>query len=109
MSTATLPPLAVMTALADANRLSLLDRLGREGPASATTLARDADMTRQGVLKHLAVLEDARIVGRRRAGREVVFVPSPEPLQETARWLEATTRAWGRRLDDLKRRAEGEE
>ena len=101
--------LTVMTALGDANRFALMDRLGRGGPASATALAEDADMTRQGILKHLVVLEDARLVERRRHGREVVFAPSAAPLLETARWLETTTQAWNRRLGDLKRRAETEE
>ena len=58
-------------------------------------------------MKHLHVLERAGLVAGGRAGREVLYEVRPEPLDESARWLEAMAAAWVRRLQAFKRRAEG--
>lgn len=102
-------PHAVFAALSDPNRVALLDKLGSAGPASATTLARGSSISRQGVLKHLLVLQDARLVDRRRDGQSVVFEAATEPLATTSQWLLAAAASWDRRLLDLKRRAESPE
>ena len=49
-------------AIADPTRQQLLDRLLASGEATATALARDLPITRQGIAKHLAVLERAGLV-----------------------------------------------
>lgn len=96
---------AVLVALADPTRRDLLERLGR-GAASASALAREVPVTRQAVLKHLAVLGDCGLVTSRRDGREVLYEVRPEPLVTTADWLSRVAAEWDARLLDLKRRAE---
>ena len=44
-------------AIADPTRQQLLDRILAAGDATATALARDLPITRQGIAKHLAVLD----------------------------------------------------
>ncbi len=97
---------AVLTALADPTRRLLLDVLSRHGQASATTLAGELPVSRQAVVKHLRVLEDAELVAGGRAGREVLYRVSPAALDASARWMAGLAAAWDRRLSALRRLAE---
>jgi DNA-binding transcriptional ArsR family regulator len=97
---------AVFVALADPTRRALLDVLGSRPSASASALARELPVTRQAILKHLAVLADCALVSSSRDGREVLYRVRPEPLVSTARWLTDVAAQWDGRLADLKRRAE---
>ena len=90
-------PDRVFAALADARRRELLELLA-EGPgASAGGLAAVLPVSRQAVAQHLAVLEEARLVTRRKAGRQVLFTVRPEGLTATADWLAARAAAWEHR------------
>lgn len=100
------PSLAVLGALADSTRWEILAALSVRAQ-SASALARDLPISRAAVLKHLAVLEDAELVGRHRVGREVRFEARPERVHETAARLERTARGWDARLRRLKALAEG--
>src|SRR5580704_3697595 len=89
-------PDRVFAALADARRRELLELLARGPDASASGLAALLPVSRQAVAQHLAVLEEARLVTRRRAGRQVLFAVRPEGLTATAGWLAARAAAWER-------------
>lgn len=97
---------AVLAALADPTRRLLLDALAQAGRASATTLATRLPVSRQAVVKHLRVLQDADLVSGSRAGREVLYRVCPRRLDASARWLLDLAAAWDRRLAALKRAAE---
>ena len=71
-------PDRVFAALADARRRELLEFLARGPGASAGGLAAVLPVSRQAVAQHLAVLEEACLVTRRRAGRQVLFTVRPE-------------------------------
>ncbi|AYY13905.1 ArsR family transcriptional regulator [Actinobacteria bacterium YIM 96077] len=96
----------VLVALADPTRRELLDALAEEGQASATTLAGRLPVSRQAVVKHLRVLEEAGLVRYGRLGREVLYEVRPAPLDSSARWLAERAAAWDRRLEAIKRVAE---
>jgi DNA-binding transcriptional ArsR family regulator len=87
-------PERVFAALADARRRELLELLARVPETSAGGLAAVLPVSRQAVAQHLAVLEEARLVTRRRAGRQVLFTVRPEGLAATAEWLAARAAAW---------------
>lgn len=53
-------------------RIRLLDRL-RDDEATVSDLAEALDASQQNVSKHLAVLADVGIVGRRKAGNHVYY------------------------------------
>jgi DNA-binding transcriptional ArsR family regulator len=89
----------VFAALADPRRRELLELLGRTPGCSASSLAARLPVSRQAVAQHLAVLEDSRLVSRRRAGREVLFSVRPEGLTATADWLTGRAAAWRERLE----------
>jgi len=88
-------PERVFAALADSRRRELLELLGSGPGASAGGLAAALPVSRQAVAQHLAVLEEARLVTRRRAGRRVLFTVRPEGLAATAGWLTDRAAAWG--------------
>jgi DNA-binding transcriptional ArsR family regulator len=96
----------VLVALADPTRRQLLDLLAADGEATATTLAARLPVSRQAVVKHLAVLQAAGLVSGRRVGREVRHAVRPAALNATARWMAALASDWDRRLADIKRLAE---
>ena len=91
-----------LTALADPTRRAILQRLSR-GEARVTELARPFPISLNSVSKHIRVLERARLVRRRRAGREHLLSFDPAPLDEAAAWIEAQRAFWSERLDALER------
>jgi DNA-binding transcriptional ArsR family regulator len=98
---------AVFGALADGTRRNLLARLGELGEASATDLARELPVTRQAVQKHLGTLSDAGLVAARRAGREVLYRPTPAPMSEAMAWMAEVGGQWDERLAALERQLAG--
>ena len=99
-------PAPVFAALGDPTRLSLLLRLSREGPQSIAALAAQVRVTRQGVTKHLKVLERAGLVRSDRAGRESRFAARAEPLGVARDYLDAVSRQWDDALVRLKAHVE---
>jgi DNA-binding transcriptional ArsR family regulator len=100
---------SVLAALADPTRRRLLDLLAAQGEVTATTLAGRLPVSRQAVVKHLAVLDAAGLVTGRRAGREVRYAVRPAALDATARWMASLAADWDRRLAHVKRVAEAAE
>ncbi|KIF78541.1 ArsR family transcriptional regulator [Streptomyces sp. 150FB] len=97
----------VLAALADPTRRRILDALAAHGEATATVLAAELPVSRQAIVKHLAVLHRAGLVAGRREGREARYAVSPARLGATARWLDGKAAEWDVRLSAVKRIAEG--
>ncbi len=96
----------VLAALADPTRRQILDILAARGQATATTLSPEVTISRQAVVKHLAVLHDAELVSTVRVGREMRYSVRPQPLDATARWMANLAAQWDRKLEFIKRIAE---
>lgn len=98
---------SVFGALADPTRRTILETVTRDGAASASALARRLPIviTRQGIARHLSVLEDAGLVERRRAGKEVRFQPRADRIQEAMSWMAGIAAEWDDRLAALARLA----
>lgn len=99
----------VFVALADPMRRSLLTNLAENSPRTATQLAEEYPITRQGVLKHLQVLEEAGLVSVYQEGREKRYVLTPEPLTELEIWVREIGAKWDQRLLRLKAFVENEQ
>ena len=93
-------------ALGDPMRLRVIDLLLERGDATASGLAAALPITRQGVAKHLAVLERSGLVTSRRAGREVRFAVSEKRLDEARQRMARVAARWDERLVAIKRLAE---
>lgn len=92
-------------ALADPTRRMLVERLLTKGPTTATVLAETTPLTRQAILKHLQVLEAAGLLDHERAGREVRYRVTPQPLAAAVGWILDTAGMWDKRIDRLRRLA----
>lgn len=99
----------IFTALADPTRRSILVRLAESSPRTATQLAGDYPITRQGILKHLHILEQAGLVAVHQKGREKRYTLTPEPLTELDQWLKQINAKWDQRLLRLKHFVETEQ
>ena len=91
----------VFAALSDPTRRTLLTRLADAGPATATQLAAGLPITRQAVVKHLDALREAQLVTSTRAGREVRYTVTPEPLADAVGWIADVGAQWDSRLAAL--------
>ena len=98
----------VFRALADPTRRGLLDELFKADGQSLSALERRLPMTRFGVMKHLRVLEDARLVTTRKVGRSKHHYLNPVPIRLIHdRWIDKYTERRASALAELKTRLEG--
>jgi DNA-binding transcriptional ArsR family regulator len=101
---------AVFKALADEARRQLLDRLHAKGGQTLGELCEGLGMSRQGVTKHLAILEDANLIATQKRGREKLHYLNPVPINDIAeRWVKKFERGRLRALADIKRQLERED
>jgi len=98
----------VFKALADSTRRALLDALyERDGQSVQALCAVVPEMTRFGVMKHLAILETANLVITHRAGRSKLHFLNPVPIQQFAdRWIDKYAQPFTRALVDLQLQVE---
>jgi DNA-binding transcriptional ArsR family regulator len=94
------------SAIGDPSRRRLLDLLGSNGEVSASCLAERVPFSRQGVSKHLVVLEQAGLISRRKQGREVLYRVEADRLDQATRTMADLAAQWDRRLATIKRLAE---
>jgi uncharacterized protein YndB with AHSA1/START domain len=94
---------AVFKALADPTRRKLLDQLFKHDGQTLSALERRLPMTRFGVMKHLRVLEAARLVIAKRHGREKRHFLNPVPIRLVHdRWVSKYAAPWAAALSTLK-------
>ncbi|HEX2341337.1 MAG TPA: metalloregulator ArsR/SmtB family transcription factor [Vicinamibacterales bacterium] len=99
----------IWKALADPSRRRILDLL-RDGPRTTWDLCASFESSRFAVMKHLRVLEHARLILVRRRGRERWNYLNPIPIQSIyERWLTPYAALWAGELLDLKRTVERRE
>ncbi len=96
----------VFAALGDATRLSLLARLSEGRAQSIVELTQGTGLTRQGVSKHLNVLENAGVVSSKRVGRECHYAVQPSSLAEARQYLERASRQWDDAVERLQKLVE---
>jgi DNA-binding transcriptional ArsR family regulator len=94
-------PAPVFAALGDENRLRLLARLS-SGPLSISRLTAGSGISRQGVTKHLRVLEGAGLVRGTRRGKESLWYLERRRLEEARRSLELISQQWDQALSKLR-------
>ena len=84
-------------ALADATRRDIVRRT-MDGSSSVSNLARDYPMSFAAVQKHVAVLERAGLVTKRRRGREQLVAGNPAALHAAHDVLEGLELIWRERV-----------
>jgi ArsR family transcriptional regulator, cadmium/lead-responsive transcriptional repressor len=96
------PAGTVFAALADPTRRRVVHELSKDGPLTATELAKRIPVTRQAIAKHFAALEDAGLAAGIRAGRETRYELRTQPFAEAEAWMRAIGATWDRRLAAFK-------
>ncbi|MCJ1694179.1 metalloregulator ArsR/SmtB family transcription factor [Rathayibacter caricis] len=87
-------------ALADSTRRDIVARV-LQGEQSVTALASRYEMSFAAVQKHVAVLERASLVSKRRRGREQLVRGEVAGLRTAARLLDAYEELWRGRADRI--------
>jgi DNA-binding transcriptional ArsR family regulator len=90
----------VFHALADATRRDILF-VTLKGEHNVSALARRYPMSFAAVQKHVAVLEEARLVTKRRRGREQLVRGNVATIREAYRLLEQLEAVWRGRIDRI--------
>ena len=98
---------AVFRAIADPTRRRLLDELFKRDGQTLSALEGRLPMTRFGVMKHLRVLEEARLLITKRRGREKLHFLNPVPIRLIHdRWVSKYAEPWAATLSNLKHELE---
>jgi DNA-binding transcriptional ArsR family regulator len=88
-------------ALADSTRRDIVRRT-LQGEHSVSSLARRYPMSFAAVQKHVAVLEQAGIVEKRRRGREQLVVGNIDAVRDAAELLDQYEELWRGRIDRIR-------
>ena len=86
-----------LIALADPTRRAILQQLV-EGEARITEVAEPFDISLNSVSKHIRILERAKLIRRRKRGREHLISLSVDPLEEAVDWMKGLQSLWSSRL-----------
>jgi DNA-binding transcriptional ArsR family regulator len=96
------PAGAVFAALADPTRRRVVHELSKDGPLTATELARRIPVSRQAIAKHFDSLEEAGLAAATRVGRETRYELRTRAFAEAETWMHAIGAMWDRRLAAFK-------
>ncbi len=78
----------------------MIERLSR-GPASVHGLTEPFELSQQMISKHIAYLVRARIVIKKKRGRESVCTLRPEAIKQVNEWAMTYRRFWEESFDKL--------
>ena len=92
---------SIFGALVSPARRAILMHLEEFDCASVSELAFPISMKLPAMMKHLDVLEDARLITRSKTGRTMYVRLAPEPMSEATQWLRRYERFWSGSLDRL--------
>lgn len=99
----------IFKAIADANRREIFHMLVIAGTAlSITQLSEKFDISRQGVTKHVKLLEDAGLIKIEAKGRERFCKADPKQLKPIKEWIAFYDKFWDDKLSSLGKFLDGE-
>jgi len=90
----------VFAVLSDPTRRSILEKL-KEKEFSLLELSEDYSMSFQAISKHLAHIEKADLLVRRKEGRNQYYSFNVEPLEEAITWISRNHTLWKQSFDNL--------
>jgi len=90
----------VLAALANAHRRAIVHALGLQ-PYSISQLAEMRDLSLPAIHKHLAILENACLIRRRKTGRTTYLTLERRSLRSLQDWLAEFHAYWGTDAESL--------
>lgn len=91
----------IFKAIADPTRREIFHLLVVGTALSISQLSTHFEMSRQGVSKHIKLLEEAQMIEITPEGRERYCKAIPETLKELKEWLSFYDAFWDNKLGDL--------
>jgi len=91
---------SIFGSLADPTRRDILKRVASEA-LSISAIAKVYHMSLAAISKHLKILEKAKLIVKRRHGKQQIVQLSPVALKDAAEHLRSYERIWNDRLDSL--------
>lgn len=92
----------IFHSMADPTRRKILERLMNQN-LTVTEIAKPHDISLPAISKHLKILEEARLIGREKNGREYMIHIIPQTLQTAAEYIEFYTKFWNKHIDNLEK------
>jgi DNA-binding transcriptional ArsR family regulator len=94
----------IFKAIADPTRREIFHALVVAATAlPITQIAEKFEISRQGITKHLAILEEAELVVSTSLGRERICYSKVETLQEINAWIRFYDKFWDKNFDKLEK------
>jgi DNA-binding transcriptional ArsR family regulator len=90
----------VLSALANTHRRAIVHALGLQ-PYSISQLAGLRELSLPAIHKHLAILEDAHLIRRRKTGRTTYLTLQRQTLRSLQDWLAEFHTYWGTDAENL--------
>lgn len=90
----------IFQAIADPTRRAIIALIAMNA-MTPNAIARDFEITRQAVSKHLRILTECGLVQQEQQGREIYYSLEVEKMKEIDQWLEQFRRIWETRFDQL--------
>ena len=91
----------ILKAVSDLTRRALLTQLVQQGASRVTDLAEYYDMSLNAISKHLMVLENAKLITRKRLGRVHWIEADLQQVEVVETWFNELKSIWEIRLDKL--------
>lgn len=92
---------AIFAALADPTRRGILVHLSTGGERPVSALSKPFRISPPAISRHLRVLEHARLIHRRRQGREHLIRARSGGLKDAQQWMAQCAAAWEFSFDTL--------
>jgi len=93
--------ISIFAALAEPNRLRMVEILRDEGPLTVGTIAERAGIRQPQASKHLHALSEAGLVEVRAEANRRYYMLRAEPFLQLEAWLDTCRRVWEQRFDQL--------
>ena len=91
---------SIFSSLSDPTRRDILSRVANQ-ELTVSEIAQPYDMSLAAISKHLKILEKARLIIKRKRGKEQLVQLRPQSLAEANEYLEWYRSLWEDRLDSL--------
>jgi DNA-binding transcriptional ArsR family regulator len=91
---------SVFGSLADPTRRDILSRVAR-CELSVSEIAQPYNISLAAISKHLKILEQARLIVKRRHGKQHLVQASPAAFQNASEYLRCYEQLWSERFDAL--------
>lgn len=90
----------IFSSLADATRRDILQRVS-QCELTVSEVAKPYDMSLAAISKHLKILEQAKLIIKRKQGKQHFVQASPLAFKDALNYLEYYQKLWDERFDAL--------